>query len=119
MLVTLNEVTVSYTDKKILDNVSFSINDNDKIGIVGINGTGKSTLVKTILGEVDIQSGEIFRKSGIKIAYLPQQPKFDENASIIDTALKESKVDNEYEIKAMLSKLGIDNLDSKISTLSG
>lgn len=119
MLVTLNEVTVSYTDKKILDNVSFSINDNDKIGIVGINGTGKSTLLKTILGEVDIQSGEIFRKSGIKIAYLPQQPKFDENASIIDTALKESKVDNEYEIKAMLSKLGIDNLDSKISTLSG
>lgn len=119
MLVTLNEVTVSYTDKKILDNVSFSINDNDKIGIVGINGTGKSTLLKTILGEVDIQSGEIFRKSGIKIAYLPQQPKFDENASIIDTALKESKVDNEYEIKAMLSKLGIGNLDSKISTLSG
>lgn len=119
MLVTLNEVTVSYTDKKILDNVSFSINDNDKIGIVGINGTGKSTLLKTILGEVDIQSGEIFRKSGLKIAYLPQQPKFDENASIIDTALKESKVDNEYEIKAMLSKLGIDNLDSKISTLSG
>ena len=67
MLVTLNEVTVSYTDKKILDNVSFSINDNDKIGIVGINGTGKSTLLKTILGEVDIQSGEIFRKSGIKL----------------------------------------------------
>ena len=68
MLVTLNEVTVSYTDKKILDNVSFSINDNDKIGIVGINGTGKSTLLKTILGEVYIKSGEIFRKSGLKIA---------------------------------------------------
>ena len=119
MLVTLNEVTVSYTDKKILNNVSFSINDNDKIGIVGVNGTGKSTLLKTILGEVDIQNGEIFRKSGLRISYLPQQPKFDDDDSIIDVALKESKVENEYEIKSMLTKLGIDNIDAKVKTLSG
>lgn len=119
MLVTLNEVTVSYTDKKILNNASFSINDNDKIGIVGVNGTGKSTLLKTILGEVDIQNGEIFRKSGLRISYLPQQPKFDDDDSIIDVALKESKVENEYEIKSMLTKLGIDNIDAKVKTLSG
>lgn len=119
MLITLNDVSFSYIDKKILNNVSFTINENDKIGIVGINGTGKSTLLKTIIGNIDITSGKIFRKNEIKIAYLPQEPLFDGNKKIIDVAIEEARVENDYEIKAMLSKLGIDNFDSYVKNLSG
>lgn len=119
MLITLNDVSFSYIDKKILNNVSFTINENDKIGIVGINGTGKSTLLKTIIGSIDINSGKIFRKNEIKIAYLPQEPLFDGNKKIIDVAIEEAKVENDYEIKAMLSKLGIDDYDAYVKNLSG
>lgn len=119
MLVTLNEVFFNYIDKKILNNVSFSINENDKIGIVGINGTGKSTLLKTIVGELDISKGKIYKKNDLKIAYLSQEPRFDENKKVLDVALEESMVENDYEIKAMLSKLGLDDFDKKISNLSG
>lgn len=119
MLITLHNVSFSYIDKKILNNISFTINETDKIGIVGINGVGKSTLLKTILGSIDINSGRIFKKSEIKIAYLSQNPLFDENKKVIDVALEEAKVENDYEIKAMLSKLGIDMFDSYIKHLSG
>lgn len=119
MLITLNDVSFSYIDKKILNDVSFTINENDKIGIVGINGTGKSTLLKTIIGSIDINSGKIFRKNEIKIAYLPQEPLFDGNKKIIDVAIEEAKVENDYEIKAMLSKLGIDDFDVCVKNLSG
>lgn len=119
MLITLNDVSFSYIDKKILNNVSFTINENDKIGIVGINGTGKSTLLKTIIGSIDINSGKIFRKNEIKIAYLPQEPLFDGNKKIIDVAIEEARVENDYEIKAMLSKLGIDDYDAYVKNLSG
>ena len=119
MLVTFNDVSVRYTDKLLLDHVSFTINDNDKIGIVGINGTGKSTLLKTIVGEVDILTGQIFKKSELKISYLPQQPIFNEEATLLEAAIIHSDNKSDYEVKAMLSKLGLDEFDKKIKYLSG
>lgn len=119
MLVTLNDVTIKYVDKKILNQVSFTINETDKIGVVGVNGTGKSTLLKVIINEISPDSGNIYRKSGLKLAYLPQEPFFENNASIFEVAKKLSTAENEYEIKSILSKFGLEEYDKKVKNLSG
>ncbi len=119
MLVTFNDVTINYVDKNILNKASFTINETDKIGIVGINGTGKSTMLKAIVDEVPLNSGIIYKKSGLKISYLPQEPKFNENNIILDEALKLSQVENDFEAKSMLSKLGLDDFYKEIKYLSG
>ncbi len=119
MLITLNRVSFRYMDKEILKDVSFSIHESDKIGIVGINGTGKTTLLKTIIGEVDIENGQIFKKNGLKIAYLSQEPIFDNQRTVLEEAIEKSNVENDYEIKSMLSRLGLDNFSTVIGTLSG
>ena len=119
MLVTFNDVSIKYVDKVILNNASFTINENDKIGVVGINGTGKSTLLKLIIGEVEKDSGTIFRKSNLQISYLPQSPLFENENTIFQVAKKLSCIDKDYEIKSMLSKFGLDEYDKKIMFLSG
>lgn len=119
MLVTFNDVTIKYVDKVVLNKASFTINDTDKIGIVGINGTGKSTLLKAIVDNIPINDGIIYKKSGIKISYLPQEPSFDDNKTILDVAIKLSGVENDFEAKSMLSKLGLDDFYKEIKYLSG
>lgn len=119
MLITFNDVTIKYVDKNILNKASFTINDTDKIGVVGVNGTGKSTLLKAIMNIVPLDDGIIYKKSGLKISYLPQEPSFNENNSILEEALYLSKVENDFEAKSMLSKLGLDEFDKKIKYLSG
>lgn len=119
MLITFHDVSVSYTDKRLLDHVSFTINDTDKIGLVGINGAGKSTLLKTIIGEKDLLTGTIYKKNGLRIAYLSQMPLFEESDTILEIAKKRSHVENEYEIKSMLSKLGLESDNQLVSHLSG
>ena len=70
MLVTFYQVSVKYLDQTILDQVSFTIHENDKIGIVGGNGAGKSTLLKAIYLDHFIDDGEVYKKNNLKIAYL-------------------------------------------------
>ena len=119
MLITFNDVTIKYVDKNILNKASFTINDTDKIGVVGVNGTGKSTLLKAIMNIIPLDEGIIYKKSGLKISYLPQEPLFNEEHSILEEALYLSKVVNDFEAKSMLSKLGLDEFDKKIKYLSG
>lgn len=119
MLVTFNEVSIKYVDKIILNKATFTINNTDKIGIVGVNGTGKSTLLKLITGEIEKDSGTIFRKSNLQISYLPQSPDFNKNDTIFNVAKKISKIEKDYEINSMLSKFGLDDYDKKIEHLSG
>ncbi len=123
MLVTIDKITKKFYEQVIFDEASYVIHDHDKIGIIGVNGTGKSTLLKMIAQLESIDSGKIQTKKGIKISYLAQAQNFDPNKTINEVAVKEmihtNPHLNQYEIIAMLSKLGITDLDAKIDSLSG
>lgn len=118
MLISASELTKYHNDKCILDKVSFTIEENDKIALVGVNGTGKSTFLK-ILANVENYEGKIIRKNGLKISYLSQQDDFEENISIFDCVKKKVEKCEEFEIKSILSKLKIIDLNQVISTCSG
>ena len=84
MLVTFNDVSFKYTDKVLLNKVNFTINETDKIGLLGVNGTGKSTLLKLLVGSLDATSGIIYKKNGLKISYLAQDTPFISNNTILE-----------------------------------
>lgn len=114
-LLTIEGISKSYTEKILLNQVSFGINEGDKIGILGINGTGKSTLLKVIAGVEEADKGTVTKGKKVRIAYLPQTPVLEENRTILENVVKGKKAEEEYrnlegEAKAMLERLGI--LDS-------
>ncbi len=119
MLVSGKQITKYQGDNLILDNVDINIEDNDKIGIVGINGTGKSTLLDIIGKKTDFK-GDIIYKKDIRIAQLEQNPQFD-----FDKTIEQIIADhlggeiNEYELRAIVNKFGLKNTSAKIKTLSG
>lgn len=123
ILLTAQNISKTYMERKVLDEVSFYLNEGDKVGIIGINGTGKSTLLRILAGAEQPDSGEMIRTNGIRISYLPQIPEFDDHGSVLEQVLshlpadlKESK---EYEAKAILDKMGLPDHCRDISTLSG
>lgn len=100
-LITLENISKNYSEKKLLNNISLGINDGEKIGVIGINGTGKSTLLK-IVGEIEQpDSGNIIKRNNIRIEYLSQNPDFDFEATVLQQVFKgnseEMKVLREYE----------------------
>ncbi len=123
-LLTVENMSKSYTERMLFDHVTFGINEGEKIGVIGINGTGKSTLLKIIAGLEEPDSGSVIKGKKVRIGYLSQNPVFDHQLSILQNVLLNQKAEEEYhnlegEAKAMLQGLGI--LDSSISpeTLSG
>lgn len=123
ILLTAQNISKTYMERKVLDDVSFFLNEGDKVGIIGINGTGKSTLLKILAGAEEPDTGEVIRTNGIKVSYLPQIPEFDEHGSILEQVLahlpKDLRESKEFEAKSILDKLGISDYDRDISTLSG
>lgn len=120
MLITVNNLSKTNGIKKIVDNVSFTIEENDKIALVGVNGTGKSTVLKILAGKENYE-GTLLQKKDISISYLPQNPDFNPNNTVLEQVhhdLKDHKV-NEYEIKAILNRFNITNHQAKINELSG
>ncbi|MCG4572358.1 ABC-F family ATP-binding cassette domain-containing protein [Clostridium cochlearium] len=87
-LISIENLSKSYGEKTLFNEISFGINEGDKIGIIGINGTGKSTLLKIIAGIESYDSGNIITKNNIVIEYLPQHPYFDENSNVIQQVFK-------------------------------
>ncbi len=123
-LLTMKHVTKSYTDKILLDGVDFSLEAGEKTGIIGINGTGKSTLLKVIAGLESFEAGELTRGSQVMVSYLPQNPVFPEGMTIYDyvvTANADSAHawDIEGEAKSMLNRLGFTDYGQVIDPLSG
>lgn len=122
MILTLDRVKKSYGEKILLDDVVLYINEGDKIGIVGINGTGKSTLLKIAAQIDEPDSGNVLKSTGDRICYLPQNPIFQDNTTVLQqvfiNASSETKELMEYEAKTILNKLGITEFEKQVSLLS-
>lgn len=117
-IINIEHISKIYGEKTIYEDASFGIQQGDKIGIVGINGTGKSTLLRMIAGEETPDEGQIIRQNGLKIAYIPQNPVFPEGADIRSYALSERNGED-WQVESNLTELGITDLDQKIEHLSG
>ncbi len=123
-LLTLENVSKSYTERMLFDHINLGINEGDKIGLIGINGTGKSTLLKIIAGLEETDAGTITKGTKLRISYLPQTPLFDETKSILVNVTEGQTAKESYrnivgEARVMLQKFGILNPDDTSSTLSG
>lgn len=121
-ILNIEHVSKIYGEKKIFDDVSYGIHEGDKIGIIGINGTGKTTLLKIIAGLEETDEGEVIKQNGLRITYLPQNPDFPEGATILNYVVDgklQMDWNTESEAKTVLNKLGINDHEAKIDTLSG
>jgi ATP-binding cassette subfamily F protein uup len=122
MILTLENISKSFGEKVLLDNINLYINDNDKIGVVGVNGTGKSTMLKIAAHIEEPDSGNVVYSSGARVCYLQQVPEFMENTTVLEqifiNASSETKMLMEYEAKSILNKLGITEFDKDVNLLS-
>ena len=123
-LLTAKELTKHYTDKELFTGADFSIEEKDKVGIVGINGTGKSTLLRILAGVEEPDEGEVVRGNKVYVRYLPQNPEFPKGMTIYDYVVTANKTeDNEWSIagdsKAMLNQMGFLDENEVIDHLSG
>ena len=118
----IEHVSKIFGDKKIFDDISYGIHDGDKIGIIGINGTGKSTLLKIIAGEEETDEGQVISQNGLRITYLPQMPDFPKGAIVQDYVADgkwQKDWSTESEARNILNKLGITEHDIPVEQLSG
>ncbi len=123
-LLTAEKISKSFTDRKVLNQVSFGINENDKIGVIGVNGTGKSTLLKILAGKESVDEGRVIKGNDVRVEYLAQTPEFDDAYSVLENVIGSHQHASdgwnvEGEAKAMLGKLGITDWDLQPSKLSG
>lgn len=123
-LVTIEHLTKSYTERLLFDDTSFSINEGEKVGVIGINGTGKSTLLKIVAGQEEPDSGTVARSRNLDIRFLTQNPQFRDGDTILESIVRDNEGhehvwDLESQAKTILTKLGIYDFDVKVETLSG
>ena len=123
ILLNATDISKSYTASPLLSNLSYAINEGDKIGLIGVNGTGKSTLLRITAGVEDADSGKIILTGGVRIGYLPQAPAYDPEKTVLEQAVsyltRVTAEEGEYRCKSMLNQLGITDFEKKMSTLSG
>lgn len=123
-ILTIKNLTKEYTDRKLFEGVDFSLEDGEKIGIIGINGTGKSTLLKIIAGIEESDEGEYIKGNNVVINYLPQNPVFPKGITIYDYVISQNKDYHENhsvegDAKTILNKLGFDDFNLTVDNLSG
>jgi len=123
-LLTLDNITKTFTDKKLLDGVNFYLQEGEKVGVIGINGTGKSTLLKIMAGLEEADGGSVTKANHVMIRFLSQHPVFAEGVTVLEAVMdgnenKENKWSLEASAKSMLNKLGITEFDKEVNLLSG
>ncbi|MEG0507377.1 MAG: ABC-F family ATP-binding cassette domain-containing protein [Longicatena sp.] len=119
MLISVEHLVKHQNIKSIVQDGSLTIEDHDKIALIGVNGTGKTTLLRILAGEEPYEEGTILKKNGLRIAYLPQNPMFQEKESILHQVVSMDKEIKEFEAKAILDKLGLRDVNQNIALLSG
>ena len=121
-ILNIEHVSKVFGEKVVLDDVSYGVHQGDKIGIIGINGTGKSTILKIIGGLEEPDEGQVITQNGLRITYLPQMPEFPQGASVLDYVAEgkwQKDWSTESEARNVLNKLGITDHGEKIDHLSG
>ena len=123
MLLSAEHISINFGSRQLLENVNFYLNEGDKTGIIGINGTGKSTFLKVLAGITEPDAGTISRNPNVQVSFLPQNPVMDDSATVLEQVFlhfsPEFRALNEYEAKSMLNRLGLPDFDQKVGTLSG
>lgn len=123
-LLTIENLSKVFTERQVFGQADFSVNEGEKIGVIGINGTGKSTLLKIIAGLEEPDSGKVTLGNNLVLGYLPQKPEFEEGMTVLQAALagNKNKINEwsiESEAKTMLLSLGIDEFEKSVHQLSG
>ena len=126
-LITIEHLTKSYTERLLFDDTAFSINEGEKVGLISINGTGKSTLLKIVAGLEEPDDGSVVRRRNLYIRYLPQIPVFTAGDTVLDAIVRDnasephfsSREEIEASAKNILTRLGIYDFDEKVEHLSG
>ncbi len=132
ILLNAEKMSKGYSNRQLLDGCSLAVGQGDKIGLIGVNGTGKSTLLKVMAGVDFPDSGTVTRSGGVRVAYLPQNPEFAPETTVLQQVMtgvaidkaraKEAKVvqqADEYQCKSILTQLGLSDYDQPIGQLSG
>ena len=132
ILLSAEKVYKGYSERQLLDGCSLAIGEGEKIGLIGINGTGKSTLLKVMAGIDPPDSGIVTHTGGVRVAYLPQNPLFDGETTVLQQVMKGVAIDeerakdakviqqaDEYQCKSILNQLGLGDYEQKIAQLSG
>ena len=121
-ILNIEHVSKTFGEKRILDDVSYGIHEGDKIGVIGINGTGKTTLLKIIAGIEEPDEGQVITQNGLRITYLPQNPEFPKDATVLSYVMdgvKEHEWDSESDANTILNKLDLTDHNAAIDILSG
>lgn len=122
-VLSVEHLSKNYAEKVLINDVSFLLDEKDKVGLIGVNGTGKSTLLKILAGVDEAEAGSVITGKGVRIGYLPQNPDFDGSYTVLQQAMagvspaeQEAK---EYEVKNILTRLGLTDFNQSIAVLSG
>ncbi|MCI7097505.1 MAG: ABC-F family ATP-binding cassette domain-containing protein [Lachnospiraceae bacterium] len=125
-LMTMEHLTKYYTERMLFEDAAFSINSGEKVGIIGINGTGKSTLLRIAAGLEEPDEGSVVRNRNLKIRYLPQNPRFEEGERALSYVLSRNETEEgaarfsmEADARMMLKRFSIDDFEAPVSLLSG
>ena len=123
-LINIEDLTKVYAERKLFDGASFSLQDGEKIGVIGINGTGKTTLLRMIMGEEETDEGTVTTANHVVIRYLPQHPEFEPEKSSLECVLEGNVTDEnrwsvESDARAMMMRLGIKDFMQPAGQLSG
>ena len=128
-IVSLERVNKRHAEKQVLADVTFGIDERDRVGVIGVNGSGKSTLLRIVAGEMQPDDGRVVLSSGLRVRFVAQEPRLDPEVTVLSAALSSEAVfdplddragvQRESRARALLDRLGLPSVDDKVGELSG